>query len=83
MAYGDDGGAIGYLVGEENRGLEYMFIMMNPARFSVGMEGVAIAERAYQHARRLRAGPRAGHGRSACAAAPACRSSITPTCAAC
>jgi hypothetical protein len=51
MAYGDDGqGAIGYLVGEENRGLEYMFIMMNAARFAVGMEGVAICERAYQHA---------------------------------
>src|SRR5512137_2642134 len=50
MAYGDHGGAIGYLVGEENRGLEYMFIMMNLARFSVGMEGVGIAERAYQRA---------------------------------
>ena len=50
LAYGDKGGAIGYLVGEENRGLEYMFIMMNPARFSVGIEGVAIAERAYQRA---------------------------------
>ncbi len=42
--------AVGYLVGEENRGLEYMFIMMNAARFGVGMEGVAIAERAYQQA---------------------------------
>jgi alkylation response protein AidB-like acyl-CoA dehydrogenase len=50
MAYGDGGGAVGYLVGEENRGLEYMFIMMNLARFSVGMEGVGIAERAYQRA---------------------------------
>jgi acyl-CoA dehydrogenase len=51
MAYGDGGqGAIGYLVGEENRGLEYMFIMMNAARFAVGMEGVALCERAYQHA---------------------------------
>ena len=50
MAFGDNGGAIGYLVGEENRGLEYMFIMMNAARFSVGLEGVAIAERAYQRA---------------------------------
>jgi len=50
MAYGDHGGAIGYLVGEENRGLEYMFIMMNLARFSVGMEGVGISERAYQRA---------------------------------
>ena len=52
MAYGDQGGAIGYLVGEENRGLEYMFIMMNAARFSVGMEGVGLAEAAYQHALR-------------------------------
>ncbi len=50
MAFGDHGGAVGYLVGEENRGLEYMFIMMNAARFAVGMEGVALAERAYQQA---------------------------------
>jgi hypothetical protein len=42
--------AVGYLVGEENKGLAYMFIMMNAARFSVGLEGVAIAERAYQRA---------------------------------
>ncbi len=51
LAYGDGKGAIGYLVGEENRGLEYMFIMMNHARLGVGLEGVALAERAYQHAR--------------------------------
>ena len=50
LAYGDHGGAVGYLVGEENRGLEYMFIMMNLARFSVGMEGVGISDRAYQRA---------------------------------
>jgi 3-(methylthio)propanoyl-CoA dehydrogenase len=50
MAYGDHGGATGFLVGEENRGLEYMFIMMNLARFSVGMEGVGLSERAYQRA---------------------------------
>ncbi len=50
LAYGDNGGAVGYLVGEANRGLEYMFTMMNHARLGVGMEGVAIAERAYQHA---------------------------------
>jgi 3-(methylsulfanyl)propanoyl-CoA dehydrogenase len=50
LSYGDHGGATGYLVGEENRGLEYMFIMMNLARFSVGMEGVGISDRAYQHA---------------------------------
>ncbi len=50
MAYGDNGGAIGTLVGEENKGLQYMFTMMNNARLSVGLQGVAIAERATQHA---------------------------------
>ncbi|MFC5522511.1 acyl-CoA dehydrogenase [Polaromonas jejuensis] len=50
LQYGDHGGAVGYLVGEENRGLEYMFIMMNSARYAVGMQGIAIAERAYQKA---------------------------------
>jgi 3-(methylthio)propanoyl-CoA dehydrogenase len=50
MQYGDKGGAIGHLVGEENRGLEYMFIMMNLARFGVGLQGIGIAERAYQRA---------------------------------
>jgi alkylation response protein AidB-like acyl-CoA dehydrogenase len=50
MAYGDGDGAIGYLVGEENRGLEHMFTMMNFARLEVGIEGVAIADRAYQRA---------------------------------
>ena len=50
LQYGDNGGAIGYLVGEENRGLEYMFIMMNAARYAVGVQGIAMAERAYQKA---------------------------------
>jgi alkylation response protein AidB-like acyl-CoA dehydrogenase len=50
LQFGDHGGAIGTLVGEENRGLEYMFIMMNAARFAVGMQGVAVAETAYQKA---------------------------------
>jgi alkylation response protein AidB-like acyl-CoA dehydrogenase len=50
MAYGDHDGAIGYLLGEANRGLEYMFIMMNQERFGVGLQGVAISERAYQQA---------------------------------
>ena len=50
LQFGDHGGAVGYLVGEENRGLEYMFIMMNAARFGVGVQGVAIAERSYQQA---------------------------------
>jgi acyl-CoA dehydrogenase len=51
MSFGDEGGAVGYLVGEPNRGLACMFTMMNHARVSVGVQGVAIAERAYQQAR--------------------------------
>lgn len=50
MAFGDQDGAIGYLVGAENKGLAYMFIMMNEARFKVGLQGLAIGERAYQQA---------------------------------
>ncbi|AKD25896.1 Acyl-CoA dehydrogenase [Polynucleobacter duraquae] len=50
LQFGDHGGATGYLVGEENRGLEYMFVMMNAARFAVGMQGISVAERAYQKA---------------------------------
>lgn len=55
LLYGSDKGdvgegAVGYLVGEANRGLEYMFIMMNAARFGVGQQGIGLSERAYQHA---------------------------------
>ena len=50
MSYGDKGGAVGYLIGQPNRGLEYMFLMMNRARLSVGLQGVAVSERAYQQA---------------------------------
>ena len=50
LAFGDNGGAVGYLLGEANRGLEYMFIMMNEARMGVGLQGVALGERAYQQA---------------------------------
>jgi 3-(methylthio)propanoyl-CoA dehydrogenase len=50
LSFGDDGGAVGYLVGEANRGLEYMFVMMNEARFGVGVQGIGLGERAYQHA---------------------------------
>ena len=53
LQFGDHGGAVGYIVGEENRGLEYMFIMMNAARFAVGMQGIAVADRAYQKAVRF------------------------------
>lgn len=50
MSYGDNGGAVGYLVGKEHHGLMYMFTMMNQARHAVGVEGYGIAERAYQQA---------------------------------
>lgn len=50
LQYGDEGGAVGWLIGRENEGLKYMFTMMNNARLSVGLQGVALAERAYQHA---------------------------------
>lgn len=56
LLYGDGkgevggGGAIGYLIGQENKGLQYMFVMMNAARFQVGIQGIGLAERAYQHA---------------------------------
>lgn len=50
MQFGDKGGATGYLIGQEHEGLKYMFTMMNNARLSVGLQGVAIAEASYQHA---------------------------------
>ena len=50
LQYGDHGGAVAHLIGQQNRGLEYMFIMMNAARYAVGMQGIAVAERAYQKA---------------------------------
>src|SRR5205814_7409541 len=50
LQFGDHGGAVGYLIGQENRGLEYMFIMMNAARYAVGIQGIGIAERSYQQA---------------------------------
>ena len=50
LSFGDNGGAVGYLVGEENQGLVYMFAMMNEARLAVGLQGVSISERAYQQA---------------------------------
>jgi len=50
LQFGEQGGAVGYLVGQENRGLEYMFIMMNAARYGVGVQGIAIAQMAYQKA---------------------------------
>jgi len=61
MVYGDHGGAAGFLVGEENRGLACMFTMMNSARLNVGVQGVAIAERAFQHALVYAKDRRQGH----------------------
>lgn len=69
MSYGDNEGAVGYLIGEENKGMRYMFTMMNNARLSVGLQGLAIAERAYQqalaYAQDRRQGRPAGHGADA------------------
>ena len=50
MSYGDNGGAVGYMLGEEHKGMRAMFTMMNAARLTVGVQGVALAERAYQQA---------------------------------
>ncbi|MGO9719307.1 MAG: acyl-CoA dehydrogenase [Methylocella sp.] len=61
MVYGDHGGAAGFLVGEENKGLACMFTMMNSARLNVGVQGVAIAERAFQHALAYAKDRRQGH----------------------
>ncbi|MGB5108857.1 MAG: acyl-CoA dehydrogenase, partial [Formosimonas sp.] len=74
LQFGDHGGAVGELIGQENHGLEYMFIMMNAARFSVGVQGIAVMERAYQKARafafeRLQSRPVDGSSRSAVAIA--------------
>lgn len=64
MKYGENGGAVGYLVGEENRGLATMFIMMNQARLAVGVQGVALAERATQKAAAYAAERRQGRSAS-------------------
>ena len=70
MVYGDNGGATGYLVGEENRGLACMFTMMNNARLGVGLQGVAIAERATQQALEYARERRQGHAPGASGSSP-------------
>jgi acyl-CoA dehydrogenase len=70
MVYGDSGGAIGYLVGEENRGLACMFTMMNNARLAVGLQGVAVAERATQQALAFARERRQGRAPGAAGASP-------------
>ena len=72
LQFGDNGGATGYLIGQENFGLQYMFVMMNAARFSVGIQGLSVMERAYQLARdyareRLQSRPVDGSAREAVA----------------
>jgi alkylation response protein AidB-like acyl-CoA dehydrogenase len=70
MSYGDAGGAVGYLIGEVNQGMRYMFTMMNNARLSVGVQGLAIAERAYQDALRYAQQRRQGRAVGAPAGVP-------------
>lgn len=70
MSYGDKDGAIGYLIGEENAGMRYMFTMMNNARLSVGLQGLAVAERAYQEALAFASERRQGRPMGAPADAP-------------
>ena len=76
LAFGEKQGAVGYLVGEANHGLEYMFIMMNTARLAVGLEGYSVAEAAFQLAAewartRIQGKPPAGSGSGACAGSAA------------
>src|SRR5215475_5997794 len=78
MVYGDHGGAKGYLVGEENRGLNCMFTMMNNARLAVGLQGVAIAERATQQALAYARERRQGRAPSAVSAPGAAASQQSP-----
>ena len=82
MSYGEAGGAIGYLIGEQNQGMRYMFTMMNNARLSVGLEGLALGERAYQDALAYAQERQQGRapGRPPVRAPP---SSSTPTCVGC
>jgi 3-(methylsulfanyl)propanoyl-CoA dehydrogenase len=70
MSFGDAGGAIGYLIGEANQGMRYMFTMMNTARLSVGVQGLSVAERAYQDALRYAQDRRQGRAAGAPAAEP-------------
>src|SRR5271166_3123898 len=70
MSYGDAGGATGYLIGEANQGMRYMFTMMNNARLSVGVQGLAVAERAYQDALRYAQERRQGRAVGAPAGKP-------------
>ena len=82
LAFGQNGGAVAELIGEENRGLEYMFIMMNAARYSVGIEGMGCRS---AHTRRRSPTPASEFKvrRREYAAVRACRSCAIPTCDAC
>ena len=83
LQYGDHGGAIGYLVGQENRGLEIMFIMMNAARYAVGVQGNRGGRARAAKGGGLREGACAVHAPPTGRCPGPARSSITPTCVAC
>ena len=83
MTMGDHGGAIGYLIGEENRGMHCMFTMMNQARLGVGLEGVGIADRAYQQALAFAQERRQGRAVGKTRRRLRSRSSCIPTSSAC
>jgi alkylation response protein AidB-like acyl-CoA dehydrogenase len=78
MSYGDQGGALGYLIGEPHHGLEYMFVMMNSARLSVGVQGVGLAELALQQARDWATSRVQGHAVGAAHGAASANTAVTP-----
>ena len=80
---GEEKGAVGWLIGEENKGLACMFTMMNNARLAIGMQGVGVAEAAFQKALAYANERRQGRARELFAATAWRRSSIIPTCSAC
>ena len=80
LQFGDHGGAVGYLVGQENRGLEYMFIMMNAARYAVGVQGIARGRARLPEGGGVRAASACSRARSTARCRAARRSSTTPTC---
>ena len=84
MSYGEQGeGAVGYLIGEENQGMRYMFTMMNNARLSVGLEGLAARRAGLPGRRGLRPGAPAGPGARGAGRRDVADHRATPTCAAC
>jgi alkylation response protein AidB-like acyl-CoA dehydrogenase len=83
LQFGDGGGATGYLVGQENHGLEYMFIMMNAARYAVGIQGIAVAESGVPEGLPRSRASASSRDRSMARCRAADPSSTTPTSGAC